>query len=167
MSQPIQPYIYTTYIRTTPEKLWQALTSADFSEKYWFGYRIEGDWKLGGKLNFQAPKNMNPHLAKKADSCLDDDSCKVLIYEPPRRLSYTFPNKEADTHRKPSRVTFDLTPMGEMVKLRLVHEDLLPQDVNADPTSWSGINNGWPGVISSLKSLLETGQEIVYSGKAG
>jgi hypothetical protein len=57
--------------------------------------------------------------------------------------------------------------MGDMVKLRLVHDNLIAEDVAKDTTSWMGINNGWPGVLSSLKSLLETGKEITYSGKAG
>jgi hypothetical protein len=60
----------------------------------------------------------------------------------------------------PSRVTYELTPMGDQVRLRLIHENLLPDDVEASPNTFKGINNGWPAVISSLKSLLETGQAI-------
>ncbi len=62
-----------------------------------------------------------------------------------------------------SRVTYELTPMGALVKLRLIHENLLPEDFEKDPNTFQGINNGWPAVISSLKSLLETGEPIRFS----
>jgi hypothetical protein len=60
-------------------------------------------------------------------------------------------------------VTYELTPMGPQVKLRLIHENLLPEDIVRDPDTFRGINNGWPAVLSSLKSLLETGEAIVFN----
>ncbi len=171
MTQETQTFIYTTYIRTTPEKLWEALTNGDFSEKYWFGFRIEADWKPGGTLRIRPPKNLDMDLSDKEKCGISEATGEVLAFNPPRRLAYTFPHKgppEVAAKRKGlSRATFDLTPMGEMVKLRLVHENLLPEDLEKDSTKWQGINNGWPGVLSSLKTLLETGKEITYTNKAG
>jgi hypothetical protein len=59
-------------------------------------------------------------------------------------------------------ITYELTPVGQYVKLRLIHENLLPDDVEADPSKFKGVNNGWPAVISSLKSLLETGEALSF-----
>ena len=149
-------FVYTTYIRTTPEKLWQALTSADFSEKYWFGFRIELELRAGGTVRILPPKGMERH---------GDHAGDVLVCEPNRRLVYTWNQKDkpeiAQKRQSLSRVTYELTPMGPQVRLRLIHENLLPEDVEKDPNTFKGINNGWPAVISSLKSLLETGEAIV------
>lgn len=151
-------FVYATYIRTTPEKLWEALTSGDFSEKYWFGFRIELELKAGGTVRILPPKGMEQH---------GDHAGKVLVCEPCRKLVYTWnPKDEPEVAQKrdaPSRVTFELTPMGPHVRLRLIHENLLPEDLEKDPNTFRGINNGWPAVISGLKSLLETGEEIKFS----
>jgi uncharacterized protein YndB with AHSA1/START domain len=151
-------FVYATYIRTTPEKLWEALTNGDFSEKYWMGFRIELELKAGGKVRIVPPKN--PEV-------FGDHAGKVLVCEPPRKLTYTFVMKDTPEVAKkrvsPSRVTYELTPMGEQVKLRVIHENLLPEDVEKDPTTFRGINNGWPAVMSSLKSLLETGEAIAFA----
>lgn len=152
-----ETFVYATYIRTTPEKLWEALTNGDFSEKYWSGFRIEVELKAGGTIRILPPKDPERY---------GDHAGKVLVCEPYRRLVYTFVPKDkpevAQKRNGPSRVTYELTPMGSMVKLRLIHENLLPEDLEADPNKFQGVNNGWPAVISSLKSLLETGEEIAY-----
>ena len=151
-------FVYATYIRTTPEKLWEALTNGDFSEKYWFGFRIEVEQKAGGKLRMVPPKGMEKH---------GDHLGEVLTCEPPRKLVYTWNPKdtpEVEKKRKSlSRVTYELTPMGNQVRLRLIHENLLSEDVEKNPNTFRGINNGWPAVISSLKSLLETGEPITFA----
>ncbi len=151
-------FVYATFIRTTPEKLWEALTNGDFSEKYWFGFRIELELKAGGKVRILPPKGMEEH-GKHAG--------KVLVCEPYRKLVYTWnPKDEPEVAAKregPSRVTYELKPMGQMVRFRLIHENLLPEDIEKDPDTFRGINNGWPAVISSLKSLLETGEAIAFS----
>jgi len=150
-------FVYATYIRTTPEKLWEALTSGDFSKKYWFGFRIEVELKTGGVVRILPPKGMEEH---------GDHAGKVLVCEPNRKLVYTWnPKDKPEVARKReslSRVTYELTPMGSFVRLRLVHENLLPDDVETDPNTFRGINNGWPAVMSSLKSLLETGQAMQF-----
>lgn len=150
-------FVYSTFIRTTPEKLWEALTSGDFSEKYWFGFRIEAELKAGGKIRILPPKGMEPH---------GDHAGEVLVCEPGRKLVYTWQQNDKPEIAKKrnglSRVTYEITPMGPQVKLRLLHENLLPEDTDKDPTSFKGVNNGWPAVISSLKSLLETGEAIAF-----
>jgi uncharacterized protein YndB with AHSA1/START domain len=152
-----ETFVYATIIRTTPEKLWEALTSGDISAKYWMGFRIEVEQKAGGKVRILPPKDAEKY---------GDHAGKVLLCEPGRKLVYEFvPKDKPEVARKrtgPSRVTYELTPMGSMVKLRLIHENLLPEDLEKDPNKFQGINNGWPAILSSLKSLLETGKEITY-----
>lgn len=151
-------FVYATYICTTPKKLWQALTSGDLSEKYWFGFRIEVEQKVGGKLRLVPPKSMEKY---------GDHPGEVLACERNRKLTYTFnppdmPNV-AKKRKGLSRVTYELTPMGKtMVRLRLIHENLLPEDLEKNPNTFHGVNNGWPAILSSLKSLLETGKAITY-----
>jgi uncharacterized protein YndB with AHSA1/START domain len=151
-------FVYATFIRTTPEKLWEALTSGDFSEKYWFGFRVEVELKAGGAIRILPPKGMEEH---------GDHAGTVLACEPYRKLVYTWnPKDKPELARKRdslSRVTYETTPMGALVKLRLLHENLLPEDIEKDPNTFRGINNGWPAVISSLKSLLETGEPLAFS----
>ena len=150
-------FVYATYIRTTPEKLWEALTSGDLSEKYWFGFRIEVEQKVGGSVRIHPPKGMEEH---------GDHAGKVLVCEPNRKLVYTWNPKDqpelAKKRESLSRVTYELSPTGPMVKFRLIHENLLPEDVEKNPNTFRGVNNGWPAVISSLKSLLETGKAINF-----
>lgn len=154
-----QEFVYATFIRTTPEKLWEALTKGDFSEKYWFGFRIEFELKAGGKMRILPPKGMEE---------LGDHAGEVLVCEPNRKLVYTWNPKDkpevAKKRKSLSRVTYEITPMGQMTKLRLIHENLLPEDIEKDPSTFRGINNGWPAVLSSLKSLLETGAAMDYGG---
>jgi uncharacterized protein YndB with AHSA1/START domain len=148
-------FVYSIIIRTTPEKLWEALTSGDFSEQYWFGFRVQFDLKAGGKMSIAPPKGME---------FAGDHAGEVLECDPGRKLVYTW--KQADSPEiaakrdSLSRVTYEIFPMGAMVKLRLQHENLLLDDVESDPTTFKGINNGWPAVLSSLKSLLETGEAM-------
>jgi len=150
-----QTFVYATYIRTTPEKLWEALTNGDFSEQYWKGYRIELEQRVGGRVRILPPQG---------GKAIWDESGKVLAWEPIHRLAYEFslndPAEVAAKRDGPSRVTYELTPQGEMVRLRLIHENLISEDTEKDPNSTRGINNGWPAILSSLKSLLETGTAI-------
>ena len=151
-------FVYATFIRTTPEKLWEALTNGDFSEKYWFGFRVQVELKVGGSIRILPPKGMENK---------GDHAGKVLAYEPCRKLVYTWNPKDkpelAAKRDGLSQVTYELTPMGSLVKFRLIHENLLPEDIEKDPNTFQGINNGWPAVISSLKTLLETGEVMVFS----
>jgi uncharacterized protein YndB with AHSA1/START domain len=136
-------FVYTTYIETTPEKLWHALTDGDFTERYWFGHRVASDWEIGSPYKF----------TKQGKNTIEG---KVLAFEPPKRLSYTWDNVSPELkHERSSRVTFDLERCGKVVKLTVTHDNL-----DAGGKTFRGISGGWPMVIASLKSLLETGRAL-------
>ncbi len=141
MSKP--KFVYVTYISTTPEKLWAALTNSDFTEKYWFGSRIQSDWTVGSPVNV---------LTGVADK---DWRGTVLQCDPPRLLAYNFRVSGGAEHV--SRVVYQLEQHGPVVKLTLTHDEL---DEN-DSQFFTGISGGWPAVLSNLKSLLEGGQPLV------
>jgi uncharacterized protein YndB with AHSA1/START domain len=146
MSKP--EFVYTTYIETTAEKLWRALTDGDFTERYWFGHRATSDWQVGSAYRFARP-----------DHVIEG---KVLISDPPRQLAYTWDTCSPDAkHERPSRVTFDLEPRGKVVKLTVTHDNL-----DEGGKTLRDISGGWPMVIASLKSLLETGRELAIDPPA-
>jgi uncharacterized protein YndB with AHSA1/START domain len=141
MSKP--EFVYTTYIETTAERLWHALTDGDFHERYWFGHRATSDWKVGSLYQF----------AKQGKPSVEG---KVLISEPPKKLAYTWDPCSADAKReRTSRVTFDIEPHGTVVKLTVTHDDL-----DEGGKTLRDISGGWPMVIASLKSVLETGRPL-------
>ena len=141
MSKP--EFVYTTYIETTAEKLWQALTDGDFTERYWFGHRAASDWKVGSAYRF----------ARQGTATIEG---KILISDPPRKLAYSWDPCSAEAKReRTSRVTFDLEPRGRIVKLVVTHDNL-----DEGGKTLRDISGGWPMVIASLKSLLETGREL-------
>jgi uncharacterized protein YndB with AHSA1/START domain len=142
-------FVYVTYIETTPEKLWRALTDGDFTERYWFGVRLRSDWRIDASFEMvRTDGNVS-------------DAGKVVEYDPPRRLAYTFVNL-SDEYKNdlPALATFVLEPYGNLVKLTLTH-----QGFAEGSKFFSGISKGWPAILSSLKSLLETGSplEIPYA----
>ncbi|MDH2427934.1 metalloregulator ArsR/SmtB family transcription factor [Sphaerisporangium sp. TRM90804] len=151
-------FVYTTYITTTPERLWQALTDPAFTRRYW-GASHESDWKAGSTMVWE----------ERGVSVADPEQV-VLESDPYRRLSYTwhtFTPEFAKTwdlsedvvakwNEEPrSKVTFDLEQQGPVVKLTVVHDGFAPGSTLLD-----GISQGWPQIISSLKSLLETGTPL-------
>jgi uncharacterized protein YndB with AHSA1/START domain len=142
MSKP--EFVYVTYIETTPEKLWEALTNREFSKRYWWDTEVKSDWKVGSPFALV----MNGTTT---------DVGEVLEADRPRRLSYTFHHVTSEAARKerPSKVVFNLEPYGKLVKLTLTHEDFEEGSVILD-----GISKGWPAILSSLKSMLESGQAL-------
>ena len=146
MSKP--EFVYVTYIETTPEKLWHALTDGDFSERYWFGVHLKSDWKVGSSFEMV-----------RGDGTVSDAG-KVVECDPPRRLAYTFVNL-SDKYKNdlPALATFVLEPYGKLVKLTLTHEGF-----REGSPFLAGISRGWPAILSGLKSILETGKplEIPY-----
>jgi uncharacterized protein YndB with AHSA1/START domain len=141
-------FVYVTYIATTPEKLWEALTSSDFTEKYFFGSKIQSDWQEGSSVTYLRNGQVSDHG-------------KILKCEPHRLLSFTWNYVDDKIDREqPSRVTFELKPMDSTVKLTLKHENLLPADFVDEDDTFEGLNNGWPAILSNLKSLLETGNTL-------
>ncbi|MET3289039.1 UNVERIFIED_CONTAM: uncharacterized protein YndB with AHSA1/START domain [Brevibacillus sp. OAP136] len=141
-------FVYATYIATTPEKLWEALTASAYTEAYFFGTSIASDWQIGSKVAYSRNGEVTDHGI-------------ILACEPHRLLSFTW-NYVADQSERdePSRVTFTLKQMDSIVKLTLVHENLLPQDIVDRDDTFEGLNNGWPAILSNLKSLLETGNTL-------
>jgi DNA-binding transcriptional ArsR family regulator/uncharacterized protein YndB with AHSA1/START domain len=151
-------FVYTTYISTTPERLWQALTEPSFTQRWW-QTSFETDWAVG------APMIWDNHGILIADS-----EQIVLESDPFKRLAYTWHTftpelnerlqlgdeafaKLSSEHR--SRVAFDLEPVGSMVKLTVVHDDFEPGS-----TAATMVRNGWPVLLSSLKTFLETGTPL-------
>jgi uncharacterized protein YndB with AHSA1/START domain len=136
---------YISYIETTAEELWEALTNSEFTTRYWWDTSVISDWKVGSPVS----------LVIKG---LTTDVGEILVSDRPRRLSYTFHHilNERALKERPSRVTFVLEPRGELIKLTLTHEGFADDSVVVD-----GISKGWPAILSSLKSLLETGRPLV------
>jgi uncharacterized protein YndB with AHSA1/START domain len=142
MSKP--EFVYTTYIETSAEKLWQALTDGDFTERYWFGHRVSSDWEPGSPYKF---------VHQGADSIEGN----VLMADPCTRLVYSWNECMPKSKReRTSRVTFDLEPRGKVVKLTVTHDNL-----DEGGKTFRDISGGWPMVLASLKSLLETGRVLV------
>ena len=136
-------YVYVTYIETTAEKLWQALTDGDFTERYWFGHRVTSDWAVGAAYRFT---NQGKPMVEG----------KVLVSDPPRRLAYSWDVvKEGAARERTSRVTFDLVPRGKVIKLVVTHDE-----IDEGGTTLRDVSAGWPLVLASLKSILETGRPL-------
>jgi uncharacterized protein YndB with AHSA1/START domain len=137
-------FVYVTYIRTTPEKLWHALTDSGFNRKYWFGCHQESQWKQGAEWKILGP-----------DGRLYD-SGEVLEIDPPRRLVLKWRNEFLPELKDDgwSRCVFEIETDGELTKLSVTHSTERPSLLIEK------VSNGWPKILSSLKSLLETGQPL-------
>ena len=140
-------FVYVTYIATTPEKVWKALLEGELTRQYWKHEHVS-DWKPGSKWELVADdgKRTVKHVGK------------VLEIVPNKRLVLTWGDVadavDADKH---SRVAIDIETVGEMVRMTVTHDELTP-DMQRK------ITNGWPRVLSSLKSFLETGRPLdVYA----
>jgi uncharacterized protein YndB with AHSA1/START domain/DNA-binding transcriptional ArsR family regulator len=158
-------FVYTTYINTTPERLWQALTDPAFTRRYW-GTTFETDWKVGSTMTWEE------HGAKTADPAQ-----VVVESEPGRRLAYTWHTFTPDwgkavgwsdeavtkvANERHSKVTFDIEPVGQMVKLTVIHDDFEPGSAALE-----SVRQGWPHLLSDLKTLLETGETLPVPEPAG
>jgi len=134
-------FTYVTHIQATPEAVWEALTSPDFTEQYWGGRRITSDWKVGAEVRHVRPDGGT------------DWQGEVLVYEPPKELAYTW---EAEGEA-PTKVTFKLMPQGPNIRLMLLHEGLDPTDPD-----YNMATEGWTAILSSLKTLVETGEALAF-----
>lgn len=149
-------FVYTTYIKTTPEELWRALTDPAFTRRYW-GVALESDWQVGSTLT-----------REQHGVTIADPEQVVLEADPPRRLAYTFHTftpefgasvgfddalLAAIAAEPRSKVTFEIEDQQPMVKLTVIHEAAEP-----DSTVLSMVSGGWPQVLAALKTLLETGR---------
>ncbi|MDE2376099.1 SRPBCC family protein [Bradyrhizobium sp.] len=135
--------VYTIYIAATPQQVWQALTTAEFSRKYFSGFAVEMEERLGGRFLVRAPDG-STHI-----------SGEVLEHDPPRKLTVSWNVNWPDLVEKlgPTLVTYEIEPAGEAVRLTMSerHDRALSDDI------LSGGRRGWPAILSGLKSLLETG----------
>jgi uncharacterized protein YndB with AHSA1/START domain len=140
-------YVYVLHIATTPEKLWQALTQSEFWERYWGEWTIDSEWTVGSAVKFF-----------QKDGTLYSQG-EVLAADPPNSLSYTWPEEGEKTQDVPERLTWEIARSGPgTVKLTLTHEHLTE--------AWyKGVSQGWPWVLSSLKSLLERGEPLASDPK--
>jgi uncharacterized protein YndB with AHSA1/START domain len=138
--------VYTIYIASTPEQVWQALTSAEFSRKYFFGNAVEVDLQVGGAFVVRTPDG-SLHI-----------SGEVIECEPARKLTVTFNVNWPALIEKlgPTLVTYEIEPAGEAVRLTLTeaHDRPISEDI------LSGGRQGWPAILSGLKSVLETGKSL-------
>ncbi|HEV7880383.1 SRPBCC family protein [Bradyrhizobium sp.] len=137
---------YTIYIAATPEKVWQALTTAEFSRQYFFGFAVHIETKVGGLFIVRAPDG-STHIEG-----------RVLACEPPRKLSVTWNVGWPGLVEKLGQtiVTYEIAQTGDTVRLTMteLHERELSKDI------LSGGRTGWPAILSSLKSVLETGKPL-------
>jgi uncharacterized protein YndB with AHSA1/START domain/DNA-binding transcriptional ArsR family regulator len=151
-------FVYTTYINTTPERLWQALTDPAFTRRYW-GATFETDWKAGSAMVWE---QRGVREADPEQVVLESDPYRRLSYSwhtftPELAKAFEFSDEFlATVSAEPrSRVTFDIEPVGAMVKLTVVHDGFEPGS-----TVLQSISGGWPSLLSNLKTLLETGQTL-------
>jgi uncharacterized protein YndB with AHSA1/START domain len=139
--------VYTIYIACTPEKVWEALTMAEFSRKYFFGFAVEVEPKVGGSFIVRTPDG-SVHI-----------SGEVIKYQYPKKLTITWnvnwPGLVENLGT--TLVTYDIEPDGDAVRLTMTesHDRPLSDDI------LSGGRQGWPAILSSLKSLLETGEALI------
>ena len=141
-------FVYVTFIRTTPEKLWQALTEPDFIRQYWFNTTVSCSWQKGA-----------PWKMVGADGAVTD-SGEILESDPPRRMVIRWLNEWKPELKAEgfSRCTIELEPIDNAVKLSITHEIERP-----DSPFISAVSGGWPRILSNLKSLLETGEIAITS----
>ncbi|MEE6262384.1 ArsR/SmtB family transcription factor [Plantactinospora sonchi] len=152
-------FVYTTFIRTTPERLWQALTDPAFTSRYW-GVTFGSDWQVGSEVAWMLPNDVR----------IADPAQVVLEAEPYRLLSYTWhsftpefakaydmdPAEVAKLAEEPrTKVRFEIEPRGEVVRLTVVHDGFAPDSALLD-----SVGGGWSELLSSLKTLLETGDPL-------
>jgi uncharacterized protein YndB with AHSA1/START domain/DNA-binding transcriptional ArsR family regulator len=151
-------FVYKTYVRATPETLWRGLTEPEFTRRYW-GLELVSDWQVGSPITWVM-----------RDLTIADSEQVVLESDPYRRLAYTWHTMTAEMAdsigiegevreramaESRSRVTFDIEELGDVVKLTVTHDGFDDDSVVA-----SMVSEGWPQVVSDLKTLLETGEAL-------
>ncbi|MGH7498200.1 MAG: ArsR/SmtB family transcription factor [Gemmatimonadales bacterium] len=140
-------HVHVVHIRTTPEKLWEAITRPELTRQYFHGTDVVTDWKVGSKIEYLLPtKDGKKEVAITG---------KVLEFTPRRRIVHTF--SFPPTGDDPTKVTYELEPVGSMVKLTMTHEGFA-----GETKTYQGIKGGWTPIFDGLKSLLETGKSLDF-----
>ena len=139
--------VFETYIKTTPERLWEAITDPELRARYSFGVRTESEYTNGSHYKASVP------------GVIDIAEGENLEVDPPRRLVQTFNALWSDEVKAAgtSRVTWEIEPVGSSSRLRVTH-DQLAEDANSE------LYGGWPMILSGLKTLLETGELLDTPG---
>jgi uncharacterized protein YndB with AHSA1/START domain len=139
-------FVYATYIRTTPERLWSALTDAEQMKEYWFGIHLKTDWKAGAEWQMLFPDG---RVA---------DTGEILELDQPRRIVLKWRNEFRPELKAEgfALCTMELEAVGAAVKLTITHTI-----ERADSKFIQAVSVGWPKVLSNLKSMLETGQAVL------
>lgn len=140
--------VFEIYIRTTPERLWEAITTPEIRSRFHFGNRIESDWQPGSSYEIT-----NPNAPA---TLMDGENVEV---EPPRRLVQTMVAHWSEEVEAvgPTRITWEIEPVGDSCRLMVIH-DQLPEDASEE------LYGGWPMILSGLKTWLETGQVLTTPG---
>ena len=140
MSKP--ELVYVHHIKATPEKVWQALTDPAFTARFWYGTRLESDWKPGSPILFAKPQGMG-----------DPDRGKVLVADKPRTLSFEWTEIGYAPLKgeRPSRATFTIEPEAGGVKLTLVHDQF-----DEGSKVMEAMKNGWPSILGNLVKVVES-----------
>jgi len=133
-------FVFSTYIRTTPDKLWDALTNPEMTRQFYYGGRVQAELRPGGNFSYLTPKgDINLHG-------------EVLEVDPPKKLVTTFRATWAEAGGETTRVMYEIEPMGEVCKFTMTHFDY--------EKSKAGVEEGWPIIVAGLKTLLETGKPL-------
>ena len=143
---PKSSFVYVTYIRTTPEQLWSALTSSEFAKQYWLGARPEAEWKVGGSWRIILPDG---RLA---------DTGEVVEFDHGKRFAIRWRNEHMPEMKAEgwSLCVMEIEPTGDAVKLTVTHI------MEREQSKFIGaVSGGWPRILSNLKSLLETGSVVL------
>tara|TARA_E500000305_G_scaffold30749_1_gene23418 strand:+ start:898 stop:1341 length:444 start_codon:yes stop_codon:yes gene_type:complete len=145
MTSKSASFVYVTFIRTTPEKVFDAITRPEIARRYWGHENVSEDWQPGSEWQHISAKKATVDLVG-----------KVIESVPPKRLVISWANEsQKDDPDQYSRVTFNIEAQEDMVKLTVSHDELQPGS-----SMLKGISEGWPLVLSSMKSFLETGQGL-------
>jgi DNA-binding transcriptional ArsR family regulator/uncharacterized protein YndB with AHSA1/START domain len=144
---PRPTHVYTIFIRTTPERLWEALTTAEDTRRYFYGTAVQSDWKPGSSITYSYP-----------DGTIAAGG-QVIEASRPLKLVTTFdarwdPEVAPD---RPHRVTWEIEPMGESCRLVVTHDDF-----DGETATYRSVNGGVAVIVSGLKSLLETGESLAF-----
>ena len=138
-------HVFQLYIRTTPEKLWRAITQPEFTREYFYGTDVHTDLKPGSPIEYTSGNGQGDSKRVVAGEILESVPLKRLVH------SFGF----TDRDDSPTRVVYELEPMGEMVKLTVVHDGF-----ESKTKTYEDTGGGWPYILSGLKSYLETGEAL-------
>ncbi|WP_162920196.1 SRPBCC domain-containing protein [Paenisporosarcina cavernae] len=139
----MRTFHYDIYIAASPDKIWEAWTKSEHTERYFFGTAIRSDWNIGSSIEYLRGEVT--------------DFGEIIELIPNRKLVHSWSNTSDTSDREePTVVSLTLTSMGDVTKVTLDHEKLLSADYEENPYTFRGYNNGWPFILSNLKSYIET-----------